>query len=108
VLSVFDRYPTPAALGATAWDEARGELRRQLELVATHGRKPVKDIPEPFAQKYFSLMPIHQKLRGPDFPTIRNYLSVTLCNIHDELTKRMDPQSVAACLFTRETSKQAP
>ena len=35
-------------------------------------------------------MPIHEKLRGRDFPTIRNYLRVTLCNIHDELTKRMD------------------
>ena len=39
-------------------------------------------------------MPIHEKLRGREFPTMRNYLRVTLCNIHDELTKRMDAQAL--------------
>ncbi len=43
-------------------------------------------------------MPIHEKLRGSDFPTIRNYLRVTLCNIHDEFTKRLDAAAVAAAL----------
>ncbi len=42
---------------------------------------------EPWAETYFNLMPIHEKLRGRDFPTTRNYLRVTLCNIHDEFTK---------------------
>ena len=34
-----------------------------------------------------ALMPIHEKLRGSDYPTIRNYLRVTMCNIYDVLTK---------------------
>ena len=36
--------------------------------------KPAKDIPEPFAEAYFALMPIDRKLRASEFPTIRNYL----------------------------------
>ena len=40
-------------------------------------------------------MPIHKKLRGRDFPTTHNYLKVTMCNIHDELTQRMDAPAVA-------------
>ena len=32
------------------------------------------------------------------FQTIRNYLKVTLCNIHDEFSKRMDAQALAAML----------
>jgi hypothetical protein len=43
-------------------------------------------------------MPIHEKLRGRDFPTTRNYLRVTLCNIHDEFTKRMDAAALAVAL----------
>ena len=39
---------------------------------------------------YFDLMPIHEKLRGRDFPTTRNYLRAQLCNIHDEFGKRLD------------------
>jgi hypothetical protein len=40
-------------------------------------------------------------LRTAEFPTIRNYLRVTLCNIHDEFTQRLDAAAMAAAL--RET-----
>jgi hypothetical protein len=96
VLSVFDRYPVPPSLGEAAWREARAELMRRLQLIGMHAPKRAFDICEPWAETYFNLMPIHEKLRGRDFPTIRNYLRVTLCNIHDELTKRMDAQALAA------------
>jgi hypothetical protein len=43
-------------------------------------------------------MPIDRKLRASEFPTIRNYLRVTLCNIHDEFSKRVDASAVAAML----------
>jgi hypothetical protein len=98
VLSVFDRYPVPEAIGAAAWSEARTELARRLQLIGLHPPKRVIDIAEPFAQTYFDLMPIHEKLRQSDFPTTRNYLKVTLCNIHDELTKRMDAPALAVSL----------
>jgi hypothetical protein len=98
VLSVFDRYPVPAALGAHVWSEARVELARRLQLAGMHAPKRAFDICEPWAETYFNLMPIHEKLRGHDFPTIRNYLRVTLCNIHDEFGKRMDAPALAAAL----------
>jgi hypothetical protein len=89
VLSVFDRYPVPAALDEATWAEARSDLVRRLSLISLHPPKPAIDIPEPFAESYFDLMPIHKNLRGRDFPTTRNYLRVTMANIHDELTKRV-------------------
>lgn len=98
VLTTFDRYPVPAALSEESWGEARAELGRRLKLIGLHAAKPAMDIPEPYAQAYFDLMPIHEKLRGRDFPTIRNYLRVTLCNIHDELTKAADGQALAETL----------
>ena len=98
VLSVFDRYPVPAVLGASAWQEARAELARRLQHIGLHSVKRAMDVAEPWAETYFDLMPIHEKLRGRDFPTMRNYLRVTLINIHDEFTKRFDAQAMAAVL----------
>jgi hypothetical protein len=102
VLSVFDRYPVPA-LGEAAWRDARSELERRLGLIGIHAPKPAKDIPETFAEAYFSLMPIDRKLRKSDFPTIRNYLRVTLCNVHEEFTKRADAPALAAMLIAPPT-----
>ena len=88
VLSVFDRYPVPPSIGDAAWLEARRELAHRLDLVGGHAPRRVMDIPEPLAETYFSMMPIHEKLRGRDFATTRNYLRVCLCNIHDEFVAR--------------------
>jgi hypothetical protein len=98
ILEVFDRYPVPAALGESAWQEARAELARRLELVSLHPPKFAKDVAAPFAESYFSLMPIHKKLRATEFHTLHNYLKVTLCNIHDEFSKRLDAPAVADAL----------
>jgi hypothetical protein len=98
VLSVFDRYPVPAALGVETWGQERTELVRRLQLIGMHPPKRAFDIAEPWAKIYFDLMPIHEKLRGRDFPTTRNYLRVTLCNIHEQLTRRMDAAALAGVL----------
>jgi len=90
VLSVFDRYPVPPSIGAEAWRGIREELDRRLTRIALHPPKRAKDIQEPYAEAYFDTMPIHAQLRGRDFPTTKNYLKVTLCNVHDELSKRID------------------
>ncbi|CAN7704537.1 hypothetical protein LJR220_006888 [Bradyrhizobium sp. LjRoot220] len=99
VLSVFDRYPVPPSIGEAAWLEARGELAHRLDLVGGHAPKRVMDVPEPLAESYFSMMPIHEKLRGRDFQTTRNYLRVSLCNIHDELIARMDKAALERALI---------
>ncbi len=95
VLSVFDRYPVPGSLGEEVWRELRADLERHLQVIGLHSPKRAMDIAGPFAKRYFDLMPIHEKLRGRDFPTTHNYLMVTLCNIHDELAKRLETQSLA-------------
>jgi hypothetical protein len=98
VLDVFDRYPVPAALGADEWREYRAELARRLQLAGLHAPKRAMDIPEQWAQTYFDLMPIHEKLRSRDFPTTRNYLRVAMCNIHDEFSERLDVPAVTSSL----------
>jgi hypothetical protein len=100
VLSVFDRYSIPPSIGEAAWLEARRELAHRLDLVGGRAPKLVMDIPEPLAESYFAMMPIHEKLRGRDFPTTRNYLRVSLCNIHDELISRMDGPALERALTT--------
>jgi hypothetical protein len=97
-LDVFDRYPVPAALGADEWRAHRAELARRLQLMGLHAPKRAMDIPEQWAQTYFDLMPIHEKLRSRDFPTTRNYLRVAMCNIHDEFSERLDAPAVVSSL----------
>ena len=100
VLSVFDRYPVPPSIGEEAW-LARAATWR-IGSIWSEGmrRKRVMDIPEPLAETYFAMMPIHEKLRGRDFQTTRNYLRVSLCNIHDELISRMDRAALERALTT--------
>ena len=95
VLSVFDRHPVPVLLTKDEWRAARRELERRLDHIGLHRPKLAKDIPEPFADAYFSNMPIHKKLKASDAPTIHNYLKITMCNIHEELSKRVDAVAVS-------------
>lgn len=101
VLSVFDRYPTPVSLGEQVWRDARGELALRLQKVGLHLPKRAKDIPAPYARTYWDLMPIAKEARSADFPITHNYLMVTMCNIHDELTKRSDARLVSEQLHDR-------
>jgi hypothetical protein len=95
VLSVFDRYPIPDSLGEGVWRDVRAELAERLQLLGLHPPKRVIDIPEPYARTYWDLMPIHKEIRSSDFPTTLSYLKITLCNIHDELTRRADLAALA-------------
>ena len=100
VLSVFDRYPIPDALESGAWNAARADLARRLDQIGLHPPKRVIDIPEQFAADYFNLMPIHEKMRSQDEPTTRSYLKLSLCNMRDELVKRMDAPAIVGALMT--------
>jgi hypothetical protein len=90
VLAVFDRYDSPAALGPQAWSEAREELALKLDQVGLHPPKRVIDIPEPYAERYFNMMPFEKELLSQDVPTTRSYLRLNLTHVRDELAKRMD------------------
>ena len=99
VLDVFDRYPVPAQLDGETWRASRVALAHRLELIGLHPVKRVIDIPQTLVTVYFELMPIHEKLRGRDFPTIHNYLKVVLCNVHEELTRKIDAPAVVGALL---------
>lgn len=90
VLSVFDRYPQPAALSSEEWAQCRGELALHLERLSTHPPKRVIDIPVPFADRYFDMMPFDKAFLTPDTPTARGFLQLALVGMQQELTKRMD------------------
>jgi hypothetical protein len=108
VLSVFDRYPPPAALGENEWRDARAELDSRLRQATLHPPKRAIDIPEPYARRYWDLMPFHKDIRTRDFPTTRSYLQVMLCNIHDELTTRTDMTAVARQLVRTRPGQAQP
>jgi hypothetical protein len=97
-LGIFDRYPVPPQLGDDMWREARAALDHRLKLIGLHPVKPAKDVPEPYIKDYFDMMPIHEKLRGRDFETTRNYMRVAVINMHEEFSKRGDLAAVAASL----------
>ena len=55
----------PPALGEPAWSELRARTcAPAASTIGLHPPKRAMDIPEPFAESYFDLMPIHEKLRG--------------------------------------------
>jgi hypothetical protein len=104
---VFDRYPVPAALGAETWRAAREALVVRLAYLKLHAPKRALDITGPYEQSYFDLMPIHEKLRKPDFPTLGNYLRVSLCNIYDEFMDRLDGPALSADIARTESRAPA-
>lgn len=90
VLDVYDRHAIPKAIEPHAWQAAREELAVKLDQVGLHPPKRVIDIPEPYAERYFKMMPFDEELLTNDVPTTRSYLRLTLTHIRDELEKRMN------------------
>jgi hypothetical protein len=102
VLAAFDRYPEPSPLDAGVWADARRELERDFNVVGMVSVKRVMDIPARFVDRYVAAMPIHEKLRAKDAPTIHNYLKTNLCNAHAEFVRRADvPELVEALTPSR-------
>jgi hypothetical protein len=63
---------------------------RAIHPAAAATARPATRVPEQYAQAHFDLLPIHEKLRGRDFPTTRNYPRVTMIQVHDVFMKRAD------------------
>lgn len=105
-LSVYDRYTKPDAIAPDKWLNGRADISRYLKGIATHPTKRAMDVAEPYVKTYFDLMPIHKQLRASDYPTLRNYLRITMCNIHDDLSDRMDAPAISRLLL--EGPDEAP
>lgn len=91
VLAVYDRYPVPSALTPEQWSEGREGLALHLERLSTHPPKRIIDIPVPFADRYFAMMPFDKQFLTPDAPTARGFMQLKLVNMQEELLARMDP-----------------
>ena len=98
VMSVFDRYPKPDALSDDEWKQARADLALHLERLSTHPPKRVIDIPVPFAERYFAMMPFDKPFLTPDAPTARSFMQLQLVAMQEELLRRMDTAQILLSL----------
>jgi hypothetical protein len=94
VLSIYDRYPQPAALTEEEWTAGRADLALHLERLSTHPPKRVIDIPVPFAERYFAMMPFDKAFLTPDAPTARSFMQLQLVKVQEELMNRMDADAM--------------
>jgi hypothetical protein len=101
VLSVYDRYSRPPALTGEEWAAGRADLALHLERLSTHPPKRVIDIPVPFAERYFGMMPFDKPFLTPDAPTARSFMQLHLIKVQEELIKRMDAGEMIGALDGR-------
>ncbi|MBX3520720.1 MAG: hypothetical protein KF835_11975 [Xanthobacteraceae bacterium] len=94
VLSVHDHYAQPAELTDEEWSGGRAELALHLERLSTHPPKRIIDIPVPFADRYFALMPFDKQFLTPDAPTARGFMQLHLVAVHEQLEARMNATEV--------------
>ncbi len=94
VLSVHDRYPRPAELTEEEWAAGRAELALHLDRLSTHPPKRIIDIPVPFAERYFAMMPFDKQFLTPDAPTARSFMQLHLVKMQEELLNRMDADAM--------------
>jgi hypothetical protein len=107
VLSVYDRYPRPEALTQEEWALGRDELKLHLERLSTHPPKRIIDIPAPFAERYFAMMPFDKPLLTPDAPTARGFLQLQLVSVQEQLSRRMNAADMARQL-QRQLQNESP
>ncbi len=101
--AIRSRPRSAPILGATCAPSST----RRLKLIRLHPPKRAMDIPETYVKLYFDAMPIHEKLKKSDFHTTHNYLKVVLCNVHEELTKRIDLRGVRGAATSRQSGEEA-
>ena len=94
-LDVFDGYPLPPGQSEEEWVAARAELALHLERLSTHPPKPVLDIPEPYFERYFALMPFDKQFLTADAPTAKGFMQIALVNMKEDLIERMDAAEMA-------------
>jgi hypothetical protein len=94
ILSVHDRYPRPEELSEEEWRSGRSDLLLHLERLSTHPPKRIIDIPVPFAERYFALMPFDKTFLTPDAPTARGFMQLQLVKVQEELKDRLAMEQV--------------
>lgn len=88
VARIYDSYPKPDELTEEEWNAGRSDLLLHLERISTHPPKRVIDIPVPFAERYFEMMPFDKAFLTPDAPTARSFMQLHLVKVQEELLSR--------------------
>ncbi|MGE0340227.1 MAG: hypothetical protein AB7O79_10150 [Xanthobacteraceae bacterium] len=101
ILSVYDRYPRPEELSEEEWQFGRSELLLHLERLSTHPPKRIIDIPVPFAERYFAMMPFDKSFLTPDAPTARGFMQLQLVKVQEDLRERLEMEQMLRELKTR-------
>lgn len=100
ILSVYDRYPRPEELSDEEWQAGRNDLLLHLERLSTHAPKRIIDIPVPFAERYFAMMPFDKSLLTPDAPTAQGFMQLQLIKVQGELIDRVEMEQMLRELRT--------
>lgn len=95
ILDAFDRRTAPPAIGEAGWRAARAELARSLADLARRRPATADTVADAHSSYYLAIMPIHEKLRGDDFPALRNRLKLMLAQIQTALAERADLPALA-------------
>lgn len=106
--AVFHRYPVPAGEPARFWADAGEWLEGRLAPIQSAPPKPVKDIPLPTSREVFDLLPIHESLRGEDYPLMRNHLRTHLCRMYEDFVQRAELEALAADLLAPRPPVRLP
>ena len=105
-MSIYDRYPRPAELTDEEWAAGRADLALHLERLSTHPPKRIIDIPVPFADRYFAMMPFDKQFLTADAPTARSFMQLHLVKVQEDLMNRMDAGAMVKQLQRRDVASR--
>jgi hypothetical protein len=100
-LAAFDRRPRPAAVTAVAWNAARTEIVRWLNILVRRLPKTTEAIADSFAGPLLALMPVHDRLGRDDYPRLRGAMHLGLATIEDRFLVSVDASALAKALAAR-------
>jgi hypothetical protein len=95
---VLSKYPLPAGLPESFWDDARASVDNRLRLAAMARPKAPQNIPIASFGELFTLVPIHPELMKLDYDVVLNHVRGMMLNIAAKFAKRADKDALAAAV----------
>lgn len=98
--TVMERYPVPDGEAADFWQIKRDWLEARLRPLRLAPPHPFKHIPDATFDQFFSLLPIHEELRGHDRTLVHNHLRMNLASMYETNRRRLQPALLAEALLS--------
>jgi hypothetical protein len=106
VLEAFDRRTIPPAIGEVDWRAARAELERSLNELVHQRPKTIDMAVQEHSSYFLAIMPLHQKLRGDDFPALCDRLKAMLSQFEEAVVHHANLAALSEQLAAR--AEQTP